>query len=153
MGIRGRQSSASLSVISGGAVVTVRRPDPPDELNEEQADEWRAVVGRLPADWFPRETQGMLAQYCRHVVAARRVAQMITALEAGVAAESEEPEADRLAIILSAAKTMDRLLKMQEREGRALSSLATRMRISQQATYDKQKKKPLQGRKPWDKEG
>jgi hypothetical protein len=39
---------------------------------------------------------------------------------------------------------------MQEREGRALSSLATRMRLSQQTTYDKSKKKPLQGKKPWE---
>ena len=45
---------------------------------------------------------------------------------------------------------LDRLYRMQEREGRAMSSLATRMRITQQTTYDKSKKKPLQGAKPWD---
>lgn len=44
----------------------------------------------------------------------------------------------------------DRLLKMQEREGRAMSSLATRMRITQQTTYDKSKKKPVTGKKPWE---
>jgi hypothetical protein len=41
------------------------------DLTEDQAAEWRAVVDRLPNDWFPRETHGMLAQFCRHVCTAR----------------------------------------------------------------------------------
>lgn len=135
MGTRGRQSAASLSVISGSGVETIRRPDPPDELTDEQAEEWHAVVNRLPADWFPRETLPLLSQYCRHVVSSRRVAQLIERAEA-----ADEFDVD----------TYDKLLKMQEREGRAMSSLATRMRITQQTTYDKSKKKPLQGKKPWE---
>jgi hypothetical protein len=39
---------------------------------------------------------------------------------------------------------------MQEREGRALSSLATRLRITQQATLSAKAKKPTQVRKPWE---
>ena len=132
---RGRKSTAALSVISGNGVETVRRPEPLSELTGEQSDEWRAVVNRLPADWFPRETHSMLAQYCRHVISARRVAQLIESEEA-----SEEFDI----------RNYDTLLKMQEREGRALSSLATRMRITQQTTYDKSKKKPQSGKKPWE---
>ena len=133
MGIRGPVSAAALSVV-GSAVTVVRRPEPPGELTEEQAHEWRAVVNRLPADWFQRETHGMLAQFCRHVVAARRIAQLISAHEGTEPFDVVE---------------YDRLLKMQEREGRALSSLATRMRISQHATYDKTRKKPIEGKRPW----
>lgn len=151
MGTRGRQSAASLSVISGAGVETIRRPDAPAELTAEQQDEWRAVVNRLPADWFPRETHGMLAQYCRHITASRRVADMIAALEGMVAREAAEADGGEAQAILSAAKTMDRLLKMQEREGRAISSLATRMRISQQSSFDKERKKPkVSPRKPWE---
>lgn len=135
MGDRGRTSIAELSVIGSKGIETVRRPEPPTELTDEQAAEWRAMVNRLPADWFPRETQGMLAAYCRHVVSARRVAQLLQAHEAGAEFDLTD---------------YDRLLKMQERESRALSSLATRMRITQQTTYDKSKKKPLQGKKPWE---
>jgi hypothetical protein len=149
MGSRGRKSVASLSVIGPSGIEAVRRPEPPEELTDEQALEWRAVVNRLSADWFPRETHGMLAQYCRHVVAARRVAEMIRALE-DMLANSDPVAEDGAPTILSAAKTLDRLLKMQEREGRALSSLATRMRISQQALYDKSKKKPGAAKKPWE---
>jgi hypothetical protein len=132
MGNRGRTSAAALSVI--GPVRELRRAQAPAELTDEQADEWRAIVNRMPAEWFPRETHAMLAQYCRHVIAARRVAQLIDALEGRDPFDVEE---------------YDRLLKMQEREGRALSSLATRMRLSQQATYDKTKRKPIAGVRPW----
>ena len=131
---RGRQSAASVAVIGAGGIETVRRPDPPRDLSDEQAEEWRAVVNQLPADWFPRETHQLLAQYCRHVVAGRRVAQLIASEES-----AEEFDVERY----------DRLLKMQEREGRAMTSLATKMRMSQQATYDREKKKPRQVSKPW----
>jgi hypothetical protein len=132
---RGRKSAASLAV-AVSPLETVSRPDAPYDLTDEQTQEWWAVVNRMPADWFPRETHGMLAQYCRHVVSARRVAQLITAAEA-----AEEFNVGEY----------DQLLKMQEREGRALSSLATRMRLSQQTTYDKSKKKPVESRKLWER--
>lgn len=133
---RGRKSAADLAVVTADGLAAIRRPDPPSELTDEQAHEWRSVVNRLPAEWFPRETHGMLAQYCRHVVAARRVAQLIADLESNENFSVED---------------YDRLLKMQEREGRAISSLATRMRISQQSTLDREKKKPLKpAKKPWD---
>jgi hypothetical protein len=120
----------------GALITAIQRPEPPAELTEEQAHEWRCVVNRLPAEWFPRETHGLLAQYCRHVVAARRVAQLIAEFEA-----HEEIDVEQY----------DRLLKMQEREGRAISSLATRMRISQQSTLDREKRKPVKPqRKPWE---
>jgi hypothetical protein len=107
-------------------------------LTSEQAAEWVAVVNRLPADWFQRETHGLLVAYCRHVVAARRVAQLIATCEAAEGFNVDE---------------YDKLLKMQEREGRSISSLATRMRISQHATYDKKRKKPIETARPWQSEG
>lgn len=138
MGVRGPRSGAELAVISGGGIETVRRPEPPAELTAEQQDEWRAVVNRMPAEWFPRETHALLAQYCRHVVAARRVSQLVEALERDQSFDVQQ---------------YDTLLKMQEREGRALSSLATRMRISQQTQYDKTKKRGTAGKRPWEYEG
>jgi len=136
MGSRGRVSAASLEVADPKRVETVPRPDAPYDLTDEQAEEWWAVVNRLPADWFPRETHGVLAQYCRHVVTARRVAQLVAACEA---------EAD-----LDLAQ-YDQLLKMQEREGRALSSLATRLRITQQATVSAKAQKPRMVKPTWER--
>lgn len=136
MGQRGRKSSASLMIAPGQSVQAVDRPDPPDELTEEQGRVWYAVTDSMPADWFGRETHEMLAQYCRHTVAARRVSQLISQLE-----KAEEFDVGEY----------DTLLKMQEREGRALSSLATRMRMTQQTQYDKSKKRGSgAAKKPWE---
>lgn len=131
MGARGRKSTAEITALKP----KVTRPDPPACLTKEQSQEWKAIVGRMPEDWFPRETHQLLIQYCRHVTASKKIAGLIQNMESrGI--EIEE---------------YDRLLKMQEREGRAMSSLATRMRISQQATYDKQRsKKSSPAKKPWE---
>ena len=136
MAKRGRKSAASLEIASLAAPLQrLERPDAPYDLTDEEAEEWRAVVGRMPADWFPRETWPMLTLYCRHVVNARRIAQLITA------------QLKRKKFEIG---TYDRLLAMQEREGRAISSLATRMRITQQATYDKSRKKgEVVSSEPW----
>jgi hypothetical protein len=137
---RGRVSAAALSIVPTGNVVSiVPRPEPPLELTDEQATEWRAVVSRMPADWFPRETHGLLCGYCRHVVSLRRVSQLIAAAELNPVLDVD---------------LYDRLLKMQEREGRALGALATRMRITQQSTIRaEQAHKPSEMRHPWEFKG
>lgn len=133
MSARGRESIAAVSLLPH--VTSLARPKAPAELTPEQAEEWNAVVDRLPAEWFSRETHGLLAQYCRHVVAARRVAQLVDAMDQG----TEDFDLNQY----------DQLLKMQEREGRALSSLATRMRLSQHSTYAKTKTKGATAKRPW----
>jgi hypothetical protein len=137
MGQRGKKSAASLAVVKQGGITAVVRPEPSDSLTNEQAHEWRSVVNRMPADWFPRETHGMLEAYCRHVVSSRRVADLIESLLTGDL-ESVDWVGD-----------YDRLLRMQEREGRGMSALATRMRMSQQGQYNHKKKPGSTVKKPW----
>jgi hypothetical protein len=108
MGTRGRKSAASLSVSLASPVETIARPDAPYDLTDEESQEWWAIVNRMPADWFPRETHALLTSFCRHTVNARRIAQLIAAHLA-----SDPLDID----------AYDQLLKMQERETRALSSL------------------------------
>ncbi len=119
MGSRGRKSAAELGVIQG----IPERPKPPGELTGEQAEEWRAVVARMPVNWFPREIWPLLTQYCRHICNARHIARLIEAahdLDIG----------DRTALM-----RFNRLLGMQERQSNALAGLATRMRLSNQSRY------------------
>ena len=71
MAQRGRKSAASLSVVS---LIADARPAPPDELAVEEAEEWRAIARRMPADWFARENHPLLSEYCRHIVRARDLA-------------------------------------------------------------------------------
>lgn len=138
MGARGRESIASLEVVRPeNAITALTRPAPPDHLTDEQASEWESVVGRLPADWFPRETHGLLAQYCCHVVTGRHIAAMIENFKAGEQGERWLEE-------------YDRLLKMQERESRAVCALARGMRISQQSLYSQNRKRGTTVKKPWE---
>jgi hypothetical protein len=92
----------------------------------------------MPADWFSRENAGL--QYCRHVVAARRVAQLVRQQEAS----------DEFII-----EDYDRLLKMQERESRACASLAVKMRLTQSTRLRAETAataiaREPPGRRPWD---
>lgn len=133
---RGRKSANELAIANIAKVEAVERPDAPYELTDEQAQEWWAVVNRLPADWFPRETHAMLVEYCRHVVMARRIAELIRQAES-------KPVLDVL--------EYDRLGKMAERHSRMITSLATKMRISQQATVRAESaRKPTQVTPPWE---
>ena len=134
----GRVSAASLETPRlPGPVHTVPRPDAPYDLTDRQAAIWWAIVNRLPADWFPRETHDVLTQYCRHVAAAERVAQLVLQEETG--------EGEMIDVAM-----YDQLLRMQERESRAIASLATKMRITKQATVSEYAKKPYEGKKPWE---
>ena len=137
MGARGKTSLAELEV--PGAVSLVRRPDAPLDLTPEEGDEWLRIVEAMPADWFPPETHGLLRQHCRHIVAARRVAQLV---------DQEMARAD-----LDVA-ALDKLLQMQARETSALKAMAASMRISQQASYTAQRAGTQKGnravKRPWE---
>ena len=119
MGTRGRKSAAELGVIPG----IPQRPEPPDELTPQQAEEWREIVDRMPVDWFRREIHPLLCAYCRHICNARHIAGLIE--DARVV-----DVADRKAVM-----RYNRFLGMQERQTSALMGLATRMRLTNQSRY------------------
>jgi phage terminase small subunit len=116
VGDRGRKSTAALSIIPAR---TSFRPKPPDYLTPVQASEWKAIVARMPSTWFTRETHGRLIAYCRHYGNARTVAEQLDAIRGECLRESE------------ALAVFDKLSRLLDREQRAMSSLATRMRITQ----------------------
>lgn len=123
---RGRKSAAALAVV---APAITERPEPPKELTAEEAEEWRAVVDRMPPDWFPRETHGLLVQYCRHRIMARRIAALL-------------PRAT--------GRDLSRLAKDQREESKQIEALARAMRLSQHSRYDKKKTTGPQAKRPWE---
>ena len=137
MGMRGRNSSGEIALIGPAELELVPRQKPPRELTDEEVRVWRAVVSSEPADWFSPSTSPLLAQYCRHVVHTKRIAEMI-----------ERATGDpNLAVT-----DYERLLKMQQRESQTVAMLASKMRISQQATINQRGNKKPGGapRKPWE---
>jgi hypothetical protein len=132
---RGRKSTASLTVVASNPTQAIARPQPPAELTKEQAAEWLAIVNRLPADWFPRETHPILVSYVRHIVEGRHIAQLISNMTDAKTIDVDE---------------YDKLLKLQERETRAMTACARSMRLTQQTTYLPTKQKPNVVDNPWD---
>ena len=139
---RGRKSSAELSIAP--ISVEARRPSAPAALTENQARIWQDIVETQPGGWFRPAEEPLLVAFCRHVDAANAVAREINAFDSGS----------------SDSGVLDRLLRMHERETRAMSSLATRMRFTQQSrmhsrTAGRGQTSPegapkLWDRRPWD---
>lgn len=131
---RGRPSAASL-VAMAQTLEAMPRQVAPSELTDEEVQVWHSVVSVYPADWFDAATVPLLAQYCRHAVQAKRLAELI-----------ERATSDKELTI----QDYDRLLKMQQRESAVLCSLATKMRISQQSTKNHRGNKTTpDALKPW----
>ncbi len=143
MGTRGRKSSASLEVPAIGTSIGVaQRLDSPLHISEAERSVWVQVVNDQPADSFTPTHAPLLELYCRHVVQARILADELQNF-------SREWIADDDGL-----KRYDRLLAMSERESRAASSLATRLRITRQAidqqTVARKLVNQTKGRKPWE---
>jgi chaperone required for assembly of F1-ATPase len=138
MGTRGRTSMAALMVPNNPTEI-VHRPDAPDDLTDEQAEEWRAIVNTMPADHFMRGNYALLTQYCRHVIAARRIAQLIEQV-------AKKKDLDR--------RELASLLAQQSQESRAIARLLRSMRLSQQSVMRSEITKHPLGptKRPWDRE-
>ncbi len=117
MAKRGRQSAAALAVVP--VALDARRPAPPAHLTEAQGEVWRDTVATMPAGWFHRSHEPLLAAYCRHVVRAVELDKVLQ--------ETMAPGSD------ASVKDADTLLKMAERETRALIACARTLRLTHQS--------------------
>jgi hypothetical protein len=71
-------------------VIPAARLDPPANLTPAEAEIWREIVGRWPADKFGPDNKPLLAQLCRHTHYANTIAAQIGPLmsnEGGLAAD------------------------------------------------------------------
>jgi hypothetical protein len=135
---RGRKSAASRDVvhIRDDLGDVVPRPAPLPELTPEEADEWRCICNAVPSTYFPPATWIMVAQYCRHVVFARHLAQMIRQ-------------------VASSKKKFDMahyrtLLREHRAEGAAIAGLLRSMRLTHLSSYtDDRTPLPEATPKPW----
>ena len=144
MATRGRKSAASLTVAKPN-IGAAKRPETPLHLSEAEMAVWVEVVNDQPAAAFTATHTPMLEMYCRHVVNNRIVADHLLKFDIKWLSDDE------------GLKRYDTLLRIAERESRAASSLATRLRITRQAvdhptTAGRAIANNVTGRKPWDPE-
>jgi 3-methyladenine DNA glycosylase/8-oxoguanine DNA glycosylase len=120
----------------------------PEDLTKEEAALWDEIVATEPPDCFNELIKPLLAQYCRHISAARHIADLIKECKTEIEKLAPETMADPSFIKSTEFKVLNRLLKTQERESRAIASLATKLRITQQATINKRGNK-TERKPPW----
>lgn len=116
---RGPKSGAELATTP--VLIEARRPPPPADLAELEAEVWRDTVGTMPAGWFCKSQYPILIAYCRHTVRAAQLAGLVAAFE------PKWIKAD------GGLERLDKLLAMAERETRALTACARSMRLTHQA--------------------
>ena len=139
-----QQQALAIAEISVGALDRVERQRPPHDLTDEEVEVWVSIVNTEQADWFSPGNVPLLTQLCRHVVHARRVAELLERALSDV-----DPETKRPTLTI---QDYDRLLKMQERESGAMMSLATKLRITNQSITNQRGnfKTNTASRKPWE---
>jgi len=138
---RGRASGAEMVT----AVVKIGdRPEPPLSLNPRAEDEWRRIVDRMPSDWFGAETLSLLQSHCEHVAEGEAVQMMIEKVRSSAMVNDESYKRYR------------DLLRDKDLQTRAALSCATKLRMTQQSSYNAKsastaQSKTLGGMKPWQK--
>lgn len=123
MAQRGRKSLAATSAASLPAL-SESRLQPSIHLSDPEISVWIRLVNDSPASSFTETHRDMMEMYCRHVVQARIITTQLEEFELEWLSRDD------------GLKRYDRLLAMREREVRSASSLATRLRITRQATAD-----------------
>lgn len=141
MAQRGRKSAASIAVRAAPSLSDSRLPAPLHMSDAERAV-WVDVVNDQPANAFSQTHGPLLEMYCRHVVLSRVLADEILNFDRSWLADDD------------GLKRYDRLLAMHERESRAASSAATRLRITRQAIDQQTVARSIinapKAKKPWE---
>ena len=115
---RGRKSITSLQVAPPAMLKRAVEPD--SILTPEQREIWDSVIESKPADWFTSDTIPLLEGMCRAVAMGRWLAARITEAQA----------VDPVDLV-----KLNAMLKMQDREQRGASSLATKLRLTIQSRW------------------
>lgn len=144
MAQRGRKSAASIAVAAQVVpVVADNRLRASGHLSDAEQTVWARLVNDSPASAFTETHRDLMDLYCQHVVTAQVLDDEIKAFERKWLSSDD------------GLKRYDRLLAMREREVRSASSLATRLRITRQATADpktvgRANSAMGRSRKPWE---
>ena len=116
-------------------VERIERAQPPHYLSDEQANVWHGIVQGHPPDWFDAGGLPLLAQLCRHIVIANRIAEII-----------ERADGEHEIFML---------LKEQRLESVTIAKLSMNLRLTPQSLLNQSgNKKPQRGggfRTPWNR--
>ena len=140
---RGRTSLAQVETPLKAVNIGVKeRLQAPLHLSDAEISVWELTVNDQPAGAFTEVHIPLLEAYCRHVVQSRVIAERLLAFDPEWMNDDD------------GLRRYDKLLAIHERETRALSSCATRLRITRQAidqqTVARSLNNHTKNRKPWE---
>jgi hypothetical protein len=139
---RGRPSAAGKAVVVEG--VFGRRPEPPSDLTERQAEIWRETTASEPIEFFNTAAlRSLLVDYCRHREAAENISAII---------DKFNPEWLKNG---DAVKRYESLLRIRDSETRAAAGMARALRLTNQSRYTPMAaatagRNAARGPKPWE---
>ena len=125
-----RKSQAELIAVAG---TIDSRPAPPKTLNKEQQALWKKVCAAEPVEFFKTPvTQQLLMDYCRHQTSAEWLTKQI---ECSIELSKMEPDDRPAGQTPMNLKDLDTFMKMRDRETRAATEKATKLRLTNQSRY------------------
>jgi len=135
----GRKSLESLSVVTS---LPGQRLEPPVELSESQAGIWRSIVSTKPPDWWRADSAPLLVAYCKAIELYRALAAQLEAFTPQRIKSSK------------GFTRYEKLCKLTRAQAQLLTTLATKMRLSQQSRYTEKTgstaDRKAGGARPWE---
>ncbi len=135
MAQRGRKSRHSLGMQRIGG----ERPPAPEDMNEFQRKVWTEIVDTKPPDWFGKDTQGMLREYCEAMWTIQQLTRRINVV-------LEDPQVK--------IRDVKDWLAVRNAERAKAIALARSMRLTHQSQYDpetaKRRSTPKGAKPPWE---
>lgn len=129
-----KKSAASLSIVPKAGST---EPEESEGLTPPELALWSRVIESKPAGWFGADSAPLLVEYVRAV-------SMCDLLDRRVRDAMEADDDD---------ETVKRLLDMRDKESRRATTIATKLRLTQQSRYTPQAAatadKRASGRRPW----
>lgn len=120
----GRKSAASLAVVSE---IADWRPPAPDILSAAESELWRQIVNTKPSDWFDAASIPLLTEYCRLKTSVDILNEQLAKAEQTISESGAFPDGYKDAVGI-----------LDKKQGR-MAQLAMKMRLTQQARYEKTK--------------
>lgn len=132
-----KKSTASLSIVPAAPAGPVAAPD---DLSDAERELWLSVVESKPAEWFGADSLPLLKEYVRAIA-------LCDVLD-GQVKRAIEGDTNNASVGL-----VKMFLDMRDKEAKRATSLATKLRLTQQSRYTPQAAatadKRAGGRRPW----
>jgi hypothetical protein len=121
---------------------------PPDELTEEEARDWVALVSAFPGERFGPDDRALLVELVRHQATARKLAEELDAMRR-VRLIGPSPERAK------ARQMFCQLARYAREESRVIMMLSVELRLADQSSTrkiiaERERERTATGPRPWD---